>query len=80
MKNGDLPIAPLVNNMGHPYHTSQIAFDNTPLVSGLTKREAFAMAAMQSVILGCAYDECVKSKCRVAVEYADTLLKQLEGG
>ena len=46
--------------------------------TGLTKREAFAMAAMQGLILGCAYDEKVKAKCRVAVEYADALLAELD--
>ena len=50
IKNGDLPVTPIVNEHGHPYHASHVAFDNTPLVSGLSKREAFAMAAMQNIL------------------------------
>ena len=77
IKNGDLPINPLVSAVGHPFHASHIAFDNTPLTSGLSKREAFAMAAMQGLIANSALrgstEECSKS----AVDYADSLLKEL---
>ena len=47
VSNGDMPVNPIVMENGHPYHASQVCFENAPLVSGLTKREAFAMAAMQ---------------------------------
>jgi len=50
MKNADMPAMPLVNEHGHPFHASSVAFDNHPLTSGLTKREMFAMAAMQGML------------------------------
>ena len=50
MDNKDMPAMPLVNECGHPYHASSISWDNTPLTSGLTKREHFAGLAMQSVL------------------------------
>ena len=42
VSNGDMPINPLVMENGHPYHASHVCFENTPLVSGLTKRESIA--------------------------------------
>ena len=49
IKNGDLPVTPLVMDNGHPYHAGNVVFENKPLTSGLSKREAFAMAAMQGL-------------------------------
>ena len=50
MDNKDLPAMPLVNANGHPYHANSIAWENSPLTSGLTKREVFAKAAMQAIL------------------------------
>jgi hypothetical protein len=82
IKNADLPATPLVNQNGHPYHASQVCFDNNPLCSGMSKREAFAMAAMQGLLSNSEpkswsdsqyYDQISKQ----AVNHADKLLKEL---
>ena len=90
MKNGDMPTTPLVMDNGHPYHASNICFENSPLTSGLTKREHFAGLAMQSLIgvywddhkdgtstHGSAHD-LVKCLSESAIEHADALLKELD--
>ena len=43
MDNKDMPAMPLVNANGHPYHANSIAWENSPLTSGLTKREHFCL-------------------------------------
>ena len=76
--NGDMPVTPIVMESGHPYHASQVCFENTPLVTGLTKREAFAMAAMQGLLSteqGCNQRNMIITER--AVEIADSLLKEL---
>jgi len=76
--NGDMPVTPIVMESGHPYHASQVCFENTPLVTGLTKREAFAMAAMQGLLSteqGCNQRNMIIAER--AVEIADALLKEL---
>ena len=88
VSNGDMPINPIVMESGHPYHASQVCFENTPLVSGLTKREAFAMAAMQGILASKYYGEFGEQGCKtegnvvsgavaIAVIHADALLKEL---
>lgn len=51
------------------------------LSGGLTKREMFAMAAMQGLISGCYAGNnagfTVQGNCVAAVEYADALLEAL---
>ena len=80
IKNGDMPVNPL---SGDAYIDFESAVNKNgsynPECQGLTKREAFAMAAMQGILSGGlgAYDEYVKVKCKVAVEYSDALLKEL---
>ncbi len=76
IKNADLPVTPLVNEHGHPFHASHIAFENTPLTTGLSKREAFAMAAMQGLLAeGLMMDtEIAKDSLMIA----DALLAELE--
>jgi len=81
MKNADMPANPL---SGNAYDDFESAVNRNggynPECQGLTKREAFAMAAMQGCLSGGlgSYDERVKLRCRVAVEYADALLAELE--
>ena len=79
IKNGDMPVTPLVNENGHPFHASQVCFENVPLVSGLSKREAFAMAAMQGILASKYYSEfCADDGgAGAAVLHADYLLKEL---
>ena len=68
MKNGDIPAMPIeLNGFG------QFAPE---AYTGLTKREMFAMAAMQGILSsGKMYPSNV-AEC--AVEQADQLLKQLD--
>ena len=79
IKNGDMPVTPLVMDNGHPYHASNVAFDNKPLTSGLSKREAFAMAAMQGLCANPSYisEEWVELITRESVRVADALLLEL---
>lgn len=79
MKNADLPANPIVMDNGHPYHASNVAFANKPLVSGLTKREMMATHILSGLTLGTAgYDEYMAKKVKTAVQYADLLLSELE--
>ena len=85
MDNKDLPAMPLVNANGHPYHANSIAWENSPLTSGLTKREHFAGLAMQGWLARCAntphsHKLEPEGMARVAVEMADALLAQLDKG
>lgn len=69
MKNGDMPAMPIeINSFG------QYAPE---VYGGLTKREMFAMAAMQGLLA----DPNVKtiSAVNIAVECADLLLRKLDG-
>lgn len=72
------------NNPAYPVHGG--AGDdsrNHTLGGGLTKREAFAMAAMQGLIPSYqtyedGYGNAMSSLCGDAIAFADELLKQLE--
>ena len=76
--NGDMPVTPIVMESGHPYHASQVCFENTPLVTGLTKREAFAMAAMQGLIASDIENIYTTTDiAEISVTQADALLKGL---
>ena len=82
IKNGDLPVTPLVMDNGHPYHAGNIAFGNKPLTSGLSKREAFAMAAMQGLLANSepnswSEEQWYKQFSSQAVNHADALLLEL---
>lgn len=80
MKNGDMPASPC----GESYKTQQypggdwIHNKKSALHSGLTKREMFAMAAMQGILSNpndrYTYDQLAGH----AVNYADALLAELE--
>jgi len=78
MKNGDLPAMPIeFNGFG------QFAPE---AYEGLSKREMFAMAAMQGLIGACWKDvelyesasDLLKSIAESSVEHADALLAELE--
>ena len=76
MKNADLPANPTIYaDMGHNGQR-EIYCDQT----GLTKREMFAMAAMQGMLsnptLG--YDVGCSTVAECATGYADALLAELE--
>ena len=73
MKNGDMPAMPgeFQTKAERGYPSIRVA------CSGLTKREMFAMAAMQGLLA----DQNVKTIAAVnmAVECADLLLRKLDG-
>ena len=80
MKNGDMPASPC----GESYKTQQypggdsIHNKKSALHSGLTKREMFAMAAMQGL---CAHSGDYHEFSHLAsdaVNYADSVLAELE--
>ena len=75
MNNGDLPAAPL------SAEASRRIDDGVYIYIGLTKREAFAMAAMQGLLAGGAdNDSGIGENTDTAVYYADALLAALEVG
>lgn len=82
IKNGDLPAMPVSCSETLCQMTGTVK----PEFAGLTKREQFAMAAMQGLCadIGKAYDFCPKGEslgsylARQAVSVADALLAGLE--
>ena len=75
MKNGNLPAMPIPNGAdGTPWTARDLG--NPEQVIGLTKRETFAMAAMQG-ILSCGNYTYVDAASD-AVKHADALLAELE--
>lgn len=80
MKNGDLPAMPiqLTDDMTGIINAPE-AFDNyMDVFSGLSKREMFAMAAMQGYCADGGLDYCFKTIAESAVGVADSLLAELE--
>ena len=80
IENGDLPASPSSLDITEYAGTINCSY-NKPL-TGLTKREAFAMAAMQGMIASgiCTppQDETIHHMTSMAsVSYADALLKEL---
>lgn len=73
IKNGDLPAAPTIYADMAANGQREIYCDQT----GLTKREQFAMAAMQG-ILSCDNSEFTNVAAISAVAHADALLEELE--
>ena len=69
IKNGDLPAMPIELNGFGLYEPAAY--------TGLTKREQFAMAAMQG-ILACDNSEFTHIAAQRAVEFANALLAELE--
>lgn len=82
IKNGDLPAMPISCSETLCQMTGTLK----PEFSGLTKREQFAMAAMQGLLSGVhgdssLYDaapEWVRNISEASVEFADALLAELE--
>ena len=75
IKNGDLPAMPLAYVVEYP---TNIGYEKRDEVCfGLTKREQFAMAAMQG-ILSCDNSEFPNVAAVGAVAHADALLEELE--
>lgn len=73
--NGDLPASPLMDNInGEPLDTLDFGRDSGCI--GLTKREAFAMAAMQGM-LSRATQLDPADTARWSVSYACALLNEL---
>tara|TARA_R110000772_G_scaffold87604_1_gene182561 strand:- start:179 stop:433 length:255 start_codon:yes stop_codon:yes gene_type:complete len=80
IENGDLPASPSSLDIAEYVGTINCSY-NKPL-TGLTKREAFAMAAMQGMIASgiCTppQDQTIHHMTSMAsVSYADALLKEL---
>jgi len=80
MNNGDMPASPIIYaDMGHNGQR-EIFCENT----GLTKRESFAMAAMQGLCNAHDVDGTWAHDARdvamAAVQYADALLAELAKG
>ncbi|WP_272774035.1 hypothetical protein [Stenotrophomonas geniculata] len=79
MKNGDMPVAPMLNEHGCPHHHSSILVQDGQ-VTGLTKRELFAAMAMQGLLAsGWDHAEVPLEGAETAVAYADHLLSALGG-
>ncbi len=72
MKNGDLPAMPVSTSESICQMTGTLK----PEFAGLTKREMFAMAAMQGLFVK--EDVNINNAARFAVEIADALLAELE--
>lgn len=90
MKNADMPAMPIVNENGAPHFIGDLA-TTTENCLGLTKREMFAMHAMQGilsnsggVIQGNNYsgtgwcNSNASDLAKLSLECADELLKELE--
>jgi|TARA_R100000027_G_scaffold67691_1_gene67819 hypothetical protein len=77
IKNGDMPAMPL----DYQHHNTRGDYVKKGL-SGLTKREQFAMAAMQGILSNPYWNEYGEytpdAVSKSATEYADALLEQLE--
>ena len=77
MNNSDMPVTPIFNSNGKiQAFTDDEGF--SLMATGLTKREAFAMAAMQG-ILSHSFGRGNPEECAIAaLQNADALLKELE--
>jgi hypothetical protein len=73
MKNGDLPAMPI---KGYCADASGAICGEVVVSQGLTKREMFAMAAMQGLLAKSEYTYV--DTATDAVAYADALLAELE--
>ena len=76
MRNGDMPANPVPNEL-EGYYTDPKTCTRFEPFMGMTKREAFAMAAMQGL---CADPDMpgITSSVQLAVELADALLAELD--
>lgn len=80
MKNGDLPAMPNLTANGVPTSERELfeLLSNNRVTIGLTKREMFAMAAMQACRSRHSNYPSWESLSKDAVEIADALLTELE--
>lgn len=87
MNNADMPAIPSMERLSQDYIQQAkavgIKISSMQNHKGLTKREAFAMAAMQGILT--AYDMCEdiadsdpNTTAELAINHADSLLKALE--
>jgi len=79
MKNGDKPANPIVNSEGFCTELNNISVKKD--ATGMSKREMFAMAAMQGllpIIHRYNPSDAMELLCADAVEMADALLAELE--
>lgn len=79
MNNANAPAHPQLQVMTGPDGVEKVTFTSTP---GLTKREAFAMAAMQGILANGTFVSNLTSTTRgtviaLSVDLADQLLAQL---
>lgn len=76
MKNGDMPAMPMVTLTEESQYKGTKYVEAKSTYLGLTKREQFAMAAMQGILNNGIYTfaDCATD----AVQYADALLAELE--
>jgi len=78
MKNADMPAMPAGSIDVNAIRSDQLDESGRYLICrGLTKREMFAMAAMQGILTRRANTDR-SSIARYSVEYADALLAELE--
>lgn len=79
MKNGDMPIAAIVNENGAPMHYNEVGIRDGCL-TGLTKREYFAAMAMQGILSTDTeeWQGTPDNNAKAAVRMADALLSALE--
>ena len=77
MKNGDIPANPIIDKHGYVRKSD---FDCEQRCYGLTKREHFAIEAMQGLLASERpnYSSDPEGNARMALENADALLKALE--
>jgi hypothetical protein len=81
MKNADMPASPVFNSEGFVSNTASCDISFTDMITGLTKREAFAMEAMAGLIAFHGAYGLHKPPGEVArrsIECADALLAELD--
>jgi hypothetical protein len=78
IKNGDLPAMPVMDESTQEQYNGVLNTRHSVLSYGLTKREQFAMAAMQGYCADGGLDYCFKTIAESAVGVADALLAELE--
>lgn len=68
-----------ISDQGFPSNLDVVMKDEYPLAIGLTKREAFAMAAMQGYLASYPSDSSPNAVnvAKYSVEYADALIEAL---
>jgi hypothetical protein len=74
MTNGNDSVNPIIGSIGDEDHGGKGVFMNC---DGLTKREYFAVMAMQAVVTNSDYGESVSADADIAVKYADALIDAL---